>query len=161
MQVIPYRRADAAAYAERWALSRNPKWYNFDSLGGDCTNFISQCLYAGCGIMNETPETGWFYRSLSSRAPAWTGVQPLFLFLTGNRGVGPFAQVVGRSAVEVGDVIQLGNAGGSFYHSLLVLSPPPEIYVAAHTYDALWRPLDSYSFSRLRCLHILGARKPG
>ena len=39
-------------YAKKWALSRNPKYYDFDSIGGDCTNFISQCIYAGAKIMN-------------------------------------------------------------------------------------------------------------
>ena len=31
-------------YAQKWALSRNPAYYNFDDIGGDCTNFVSQCL---------------------------------------------------------------------------------------------------------------------
>ena len=158
MRTIPYNRALAVAYAERWAMSRNPDWYDFDGLGGDCTNFISQCVYAGCGIMNESPETGWFFNSLSSRAPAWTGVQPFFRFMTENRGIGPFAQVVGLSEMRPGDVIQLGNQSGRYYHSLLVLNPAPDIYIATHSYNALWRPLNSYSYARVRCLHIIGVR---
>jgi hypothetical protein len=46
MKEIGYDRARALAYAEKWALSRNPAYFSFDGLGGDCTNFISQCLYA-------------------------------------------------------------------------------------------------------------------
>ena len=42
-----YNRASAVAYARRWALSRNPLFTNFAGRGGDCTNFISQCVYAG------------------------------------------------------------------------------------------------------------------
>ena len=34
------------AYARKWAFSRNPAYYDFDDIGGDCTNFISQCLQA-------------------------------------------------------------------------------------------------------------------
>lgn len=30
--------------------------------------------------------------------------------------------------------------------------------VAAHSFDAFGRRLDSYAFKRLRCIHILGAR---
>lgn len=55
---MAYDRARAVAYARRWALERNPAYLNFDGLGGDCTNFVSQCLYAGCGVMNFTPVTG-------------------------------------------------------------------------------------------------------
>ena len=42
-----YNRAAAVAYAHAWAYRRNPRYYNYEELGGDCTNFASQCLYAG------------------------------------------------------------------------------------------------------------------
>ena len=71
----PYNRQAAVAYAHRWAFGRNPAYSNFDGMGGDCTNFASQCLYAGTGIMNFTPTYGWYYLSLNDRAPAWTGVE--------------------------------------------------------------------------------------
>ena len=47
MKIIDYNRRAAVAYARRWAFARNPKYYNFDKLGGDCTNFASQCIYGG------------------------------------------------------------------------------------------------------------------
>ena len=37
---VKYDRQKAIQYAEKWAFSRNPKYYNFDAVGGDCTNFI-------------------------------------------------------------------------------------------------------------------------
>ena len=55
----PYLRERAVMYANRWAFRRNPLFADFESLGGNCTNFVSQCVYAGCGIMNYTPEGGW------------------------------------------------------------------------------------------------------
>ena len=39
-----YNREHALQYAKKWALSRNPLCYNFSGIGGDCTNFVSQCL---------------------------------------------------------------------------------------------------------------------
>lgn len=42
-----YNREKAVEYARRWAYDRNPQYYNFDPIGGDCTNFVSQCLFAG------------------------------------------------------------------------------------------------------------------
>ena len=72
--IRPYDRAAAVNYAHQWAHGRNPAYYNFDGIGGDCTSFASQCLYAGAGVMNFTPTYGWYYRSLQDRAPAWTGV---------------------------------------------------------------------------------------
>ena len=70
---IPYDRSKAAAYAEKWAFSRNPRYISFDGMGGDCTSFVSQCLYAGTGVMNFTRDTGWYYNSASDRAAAWSG----------------------------------------------------------------------------------------
>ncbi|MBR4879641.1 MAG: amidase domain-containing protein, partial [Clostridia bacterium] len=60
MPTIPYNRLAAVRYARKWALSRNPMYYNFDETGGDCTNFASQCIYAGAGVMNFGPLYGWY-----------------------------------------------------------------------------------------------------
>ena len=92
MQKIIYNREKAVAYAEKWALSRNPQYYDFDSLGGDCTNFISQCLYSGAGIMNYAPTFGWYYNSLNDRSPSWTSVEYLYNFITSNKSAGPFGE---------------------------------------------------------------------
>ncbi len=46
-KVIQYARRDAVQYARRWALSRNRAYNDFTKGGGDCMNFVSQCLYAG------------------------------------------------------------------------------------------------------------------
>ena len=59
-------------------------------MGGDCTNFASQCIYAGSGVMNYTPTMGWYYSSGSNRSPSWTGVVYLYNFLTGNKSAGPY-----------------------------------------------------------------------
>ena len=84
MKVVEYNREAAVAYARKWAFVRNPAYYNFDRLGGDCTNFASQCLFAGLGVMNGTPDIGWYYRALSDRAAAWTGVEYFYRFLLAN-----------------------------------------------------------------------------
>lgn len=159
MNVIPYQRARAVAYAQRWALSRNPAYYSFNGLGGDCTNFVSQCVYAGAGVMNPTPDTGWYYYDLNNRSAAWTGVAYFYQFMVTNQGIGPFAALTERSALEPGDVIQLGHRDGTFYHTLLVLEQTEgEIYIASHSQDALYRPLSSYDYDQARYLHMLGVR---
>lgn len=54
MNYKEYNRENAVKYAEKWAYSRNPRYYNFDSIGGDCTSFVSQCIFAGSNTMNYT-----------------------------------------------------------------------------------------------------------
>ena len=44
MKILNYDRQKAIKYAKVWAYFRNPNYYNFDNIGGDCTNYISQCM---------------------------------------------------------------------------------------------------------------------
>lgn len=157
---IGYDRNKVLQYAKRWAFDRNPRFLDFENLGGDCTNFASQCIYAGAGVMNYTPTFGWYYNSARDRSPSWTGVQYLYNFLIQNRRAGPYAAETGPDQMEIGDIIQLGRAEGGFYHSPVVTGVTPEdIFVAAHSYDAFMRPLSTYVYDRIRYLHILGVRK--
>ena len=157
MKIVSYKREAAVTYARRWALGRNPAYFSFDGIGGDCTNFVSQCLFAGAGVMNYNESFGWFYKSLWSRSPSWTGVEFLYQFLTENKSVGPYGREVSLENLQPGDIIQLGD-GQRFYHSLLVIETVPQITVAAHTDDAYNRPLASYYYTTARGIHITGVR---
>lgn len=159
--VLPYSGNLAVAYALKWSLLRNPSYLDFTQLGGDCTNFVSQCLYAGGHIMNHTPLLGWYYKTSDDRAPAWTSVKFLHKFLTTNTGPGPFGKEVPIDQAMPGDVVQLADEEGNYYHSLLVLSTVPsptyhQIIVGAHSYDTINRPLASYTFNSVRFIHIEG-----
>ncbi len=158
MRQIPYNRTAAVAYARRWAMARNPSYYDFENIGGDCTNFASQCIYAGATIMNYTPVLGWYYRSSNDRTASWSGVEYLYKFLVSNRSVGPYAREVSQEEVMPGDVVQLGTYDGYFYHSPVIVSTEPQILVAAHTLDVLDRPLSGYIYDKARFLHIEGVR---
>ncbi|MDY5941269.1 MAG: amidase domain-containing protein [Eubacteriales bacterium] len=161
MREIPYDRTAAVEYARRWAFDRNPLFSDFGGIGGDCTSFVSQCLFAGCCAMNFTPVYGWYFIDSARRTASWTGVEFLYNFLTGNTGAGPFAAVVSASEVLPGDVVQLAK-DDNWYHTLLVTSVTDgEILVAAHTIDAFDRPLSTYEYELDRFLSIRGARREG
>jgi hypothetical protein len=155
---MAYNRSAAVAYAHKWAFGRNPEFYDFSDIGGDCTNFASQVLLAGSGIMNYTPILGWYYISLNNRAPAWTGVNELYRFLTTNGGAGPKAEEVSLYDIEPGDIIQLSFNGRDFAHSPVVVETgahtPSTVLLAAHTNDSDMRPLATYMYQEIRCLHI-------
>jgi hypothetical protein len=146
------------AYARKWAFGRNPAFTDFEELGGDCTNFVSQCIYAGGAVMNYTPDFGWYYISVRDRAAAWTGVEFFYRFVTTNKEEGPFGEPVQLSEAQAGDVVQLGS-GRSFYHSLFVVDTEGGIRVASHSYDAFGKRLSDYDFKQARCIHIIGSRK--
>ena len=157
--IKPYLRERAVEYAERYAFSQNPLFSNFRGIGGNCTNFVSQAIYAASCVMNYTPTFGWYYISLDDRSPSWTGVDYFYNFMTGNSGVGPFARVVTLDGSEIGDVIQLGRNTDGFYHTLLIVGYDGEDpLVAAQTDDAYARPLSTYTYDFLRVLKIEGIR---
>lgn len=160
-----FSRQNAVLYAEKWWNKRNPNFYNFDELGGDCTNFVSQCLYFG-GISMNTMKNGWFYFSLSHRSPSWTGVDEFFDFATNNNSFsGVRAKQTNINQVEIADVVQLKLIGEEeFHHTLLITDviknsdgdvTPKEVLIACHTYDAYMKPLEEYNFDKIRFLKIL------
>ena len=78
MKELKYNIQKVYEYAEKWAFDRNPKYYNFDSGGGDCTSFASQCILAGANVMNYNKEKGWYYINGNNKSPSWSGVHFLY-----------------------------------------------------------------------------------
>ena len=161
-----YDRTAAVMFAHPWAYGRNPAYYDYEKLGGDCTNFASQSIFAGSGIMNFTPTFGWYYIDANQKAPAWTGVMYLWNFLT-RKGfsVGPVGEPCRLEDLRPGDIVQLSFKRTDFQHSPVVISvgavPTLEnTLVAAHSYDADNRPLSTYEFRDIRYLHITGTVRP-
>lgn len=160
MRVKEYNRTAVVAYAQKWANLRNPKYYNFDPVGGDCTSFASQCIYAGSLIMNYDTY-GWYYINGNMKSASWSGVEFLYEFLTKNKGVGPFGKEVSSlNEIIIGDIIQLSFDGTHFGHTLTVTAnkSEKEKLVSAHTYDVFNKPLEQYIYQKARYIHIEGVR---
>ncbi|MEG0756189.1 MAG: amidase domain-containing protein [Oscillospiraceae bacterium] len=164
---IPYDRAAAIAYAHEWAFGRNPDYYNYDDIGGDCTNFSSQCLFAGTGVMNFTPDYGWYYIDANRKAPAWTGVPYFNQFMTRlpPPGPGPIMELSDLEHVIPGDFLQLKFVEERFSHTVIIveMGNPPTLentLIAAHSYDADFYPISEYYAKEHRFLHVLGAFPP-
>jgi len=55
-----YNRYAAYGYAYRWWNGANPHYNDYSSGGGDCANFVSQCIIAGgLSLHNGTDGTGY------------------------------------------------------------------------------------------------------
>ncbi|MCI9432177.1 MAG: amidase domain-containing protein [Oscillospiraceae bacterium] len=168
LRLVPYNRLAAVQYAHKWAYGRNPVFYDYEQIGGDCTNFASQCVYAGSGIMNFEKDFGWYYIDPNNKAPAWTGVEYFSRFMTReDASVGPVAVDATISQLEPGDVVQLSFDGEKWNHSPVVVrllrQPalwPADVLIAAHSYDSDNRPLSTYDYQSIRFLHFTGVRKP-
>lgn len=163
-RLYQYDRYEAYKYARHFAFQRNPDFYDFSNLGGNCTNYASQVLYAGGCPMNYERWTGWFYQNVDYRAPAWTGVEYLYDFLVNNKGRGPVGRECKIEELEVGDIIQLNfDDDNRFNHTPVVVRieypiNPDNIFVAANSDDRFDYRLSNYYYTDIRFIHIEGYR---
>jgi hypothetical protein len=157
-----YNRARAVRYAEIWWNSYNPAFPKFDV---DCTNFVSQCLYAGGAPMTGYPNRakGWWCKN-NNWSYSWAVANSFRWYLSGSR--------VGLQAVEVsspeqlmaGDVICYDFQGnGRFDHSTIVVAKDKDgmPLVNAHTTNSrmrYWSYEDSSAYTpniRYKFFHII------
>lgn len=126
-----YNRTAAKAYIDKWWHGRNPVWGNFDNLGGDCTNWVSQIINAGGVPEDKTGSYQWYWDNMSAprtsspytRSASWAGVNELWSYIQGNtNNNGPngpqgqwWSNSSGLSQMNTGDFIQLWKSTGWFH----------------------------------------------
>lgn len=122
---IRYRRDLVGAYADRWWNEANPAYENFEV---NCTNYVSQCVFAGNAPMNYTGrrDTGWWYRGYSGGREnwsySWAVANALKNYLSASHKSGFRATVVDSAdQLALGDVIIYDWSGDNRYqHSTVV-----------------------------------------
>ena len=110
----------ALAYADEYAMDRSEAWTDYSSVGGNCQNYVSQCLLAGGIPMDISGSAVWkWYGSTPSnsaraggRSTSWTGVGSFRTYAEDNTGFGLVAQVAAPYySGRPGDLIQMGTEG--------------------------------------------------
>jgi len=130
-----------AAYARTWALGRNPAYRSF---GTDCTNFISQAVYAGGWAMVSgwyQSNDAWWYNDLN-QSYTWAGAENWYWFATGSGRTYVLSNVW---YMGIADVLQLDfERDNVINHSMMVTyTTSDELYLSYHTTDTLNRSLSS------------------
>lgn len=161
-----YDRQKAVAYAGLWWDKANPAYIEFEV---DCSNFISQCLFAGGAPMNYTGKraAGWWYKGRFNGQEhwsySWAVAQALQWYLMANRTGLRAEEVSSADQLELGDVISYDWDGdGRFQHSTIVTAKDGNgmPLVDAHTvasHHRYWSYKDSYAWTertQYRFLHI-------
>lgn len=142
LDVTPFYNYSAMAnYASTWALSRNPAYRSFPN---DCTNFISQAVYAGGWIMVSgfyQSSSAWWYNSLN-QSYTWAGAQNWYWFATGSGRTSYLGNVW---YLAIADVLQMDfDRNSSIDHTMMVTyTTSNERYLSYHTMDTLNRSLSS------------------
>ena len=145
---VSYDRAAAVAYAMKFAEVANNGI--FKSMGLDCTNFVSQCMWSGYGgtkgyLLDDTAAlkarvaanyrqtSTWYGRNADSPyqygSGAFIRVVDFWDYVTTNTGYGPRATGYNNNKVwtqltvvpRTGDILQVYNASkGRYSHSVIV-----------------------------------------
>jgi hypothetical protein len=179
-----YNGAAAAGYADTYEQNYNPAWPSFANSGGDCTNFVSQALYAGGISMRPSPtysgDAAWYMvkkRNRWSYAASWVNAQHQSIFMlqylpgvtqvASYDGLAPGATAADHA--EQGDVVLYDwNNDGVYDHEAIVTASDganPDgttnwDLVDAHTnnrYHAYWTLAQynaSWATTRIVVLHI-------
>lgn len=164
---IRYRRDLAAAYADRWWNAGNPAYELFEV---NCTNYVSQCIFAGNAPMDYTGRrsSGWWYKGRNKGQEwwsySWAVANSMTLFLSAARKSGLRAVAVQSAGeLQLGDVITYDwNGDGRFQHSTIVTAfdSAGEPLVNANTVASrhrFWDYRDSYAWTpatKYRFFHI-------
>jgi hypothetical protein len=151
-----YNRLKAVQYADSYWEKSNPRFLEFEV---NCTNYISQCLFAGGAPMNYTGkrDSGWWYKGKDGSQELWSYSWAVAhsleqLLRTGRTGLR--GQLVeSPQELQLGDVIIYDWDGDRRYqHSTIVTafdaSGMP--LVNAHTTNSrhrYWDYRDSYAWT--------------
>lgn len=122
-----YDRQKAVEYALRFGKQPNPNYHYFKlygNIGGDCTNFVSQCLLAGGITQVFDGESPWWYRDHNKWSISWINAHSLYWCLkirerqnlNGPRGV----EVPTVDELEIGDIIFYENIKGGIDHAAII-----------------------------------------
>lgn len=124
----PYDRDAAVAYANGWIGKRNQEWSDFTGRGGNCQNFVSQCLLAGGIPIDIEGESiwKWYGEDLNERndregnSASWISVNHFYQYASTNLGYG-LSAVPDAPYQEgmPGDILQMGFPG-NWNHVVLI-----------------------------------------
>ena len=167
----PYDREKAVAYARQWVGVRNGNWPDYSRNGGNCQNFVSQCLLAG-GIPMDAASPGiwkWYGSTpnnlpqLAGRSAAWSAVGEFLDYARENSGYGLAAAAdapyyTGRP----GDIIHLGT-GDRWRHTVLISQVVADgegniedYLVCSNTADLRDFPVSAYAYTRQLLIRVEG-----
>ncbi|GIP34730.1 amidase domain-containing protein [Paenibacillus sp. J2TS4] len=155
-RMAPYHREAAVRYADLWWDSYNPEYLAFDV---NCTNYVSQCLFAGGAPMNYTGkrESGWWYRGKSGKQElwsfSWAVSHGLNWHLSSSKAGLKGERVSSPEKLQLGDIICYDwDGNGRFQHTTIVtaFSADGSPLVNAQTVNSkhrYWDYRDSYAWT--------------
>lgn len=140
-----YSRDDAVKYAKKYYKNYNSNYPDWGNLGGDCANFVSQCLHAGGKSMVKGEATSFAYWFSSGNttdtnkvSSTWRGADAFRHFWQSNASkYKKFTSYDGMYAYGFkGDAATFLTPNGRGYHTVIIVdydTKNKDLVYAAHT----------------------------
>jgi hypothetical protein len=162
-----YQRSAAVSYANRWWDSYNSYYnnYNGPGYGGDCANFVSQCVGDSAGgalwmfgsSSDPVGQQWWFHHSTMTQSQSWTYCPTqIAAWRWAQPGRGPASYIVAYSrskpsGYSTGDVAWLVDSSGVAYHALICTSFSGSTPLfSCHSYPQHNKPLSYWGAPSVR-----------
>lgn len=154
-----YDSSRAVDYAMDYYEDYNPDYPDWGPEGGDCANFVSQCLYAGGQCMIGIPGTdeeaqdwdNWFSegfkRNTKKVSSTWRGANAFKSYWKSNSSEYQRFYDVDKYSWRFGfkgDAISLLRNSGRAYHTLLIVGYEyPDFVLGAHSGETITTELSN------------------
>lgn len=168
---VKYDRNKAVDYSYKYCNLRNSEWFNYETTGGNCQNYVSQCLYYGGIPMDHIGVDQWknygfdddvlinLNEEKSGRTASWIQVLYFNSYARNNKGYGLVAEELNNIYLaEIGDVVQVGyTSKENMSHSTIVSKiVDNHILVNSNSLDMKDYPIEAYTYPYRLLIKIYG-----
>ena len=152
-----YNASAAVSYANTYWSNYNPNYSNYNSIGGDCANFVSQCLVAGGMQMTD----GWYWYSYDDRSASWSACASMYNYFK-NSGYEIIENPSDSQVIEGNPVLYYSSSKGRWSHAAICTGHDSSgnALVSAHNSDrhnVNWKLGTNWS---KRCTIIINGNGP-
>lgn len=152
-----YNASNAVSYANTYWSNYNPNYSNYNSIGGDCANFVSQCLVAGGMQMTD----GWYWYSYDDRSASWSACASMYNYFK-NSGYEIIENPSDSQVIEGNPVLYYSSSKGRWSHAAICTGHDSSgnALVSAHNSDrhnVNWKLGTNWS---KRCTIIINGNDP-
>lgn len=167
----PYDVEAAIAYARRYTGQRSGEWHDYSAEGGNCQNFVSQCLIAGGIPMDTEGEARWKWYGAGVNNSAdelgctmsWINVDSFYEYARDNEGFGLAAETdAGLENGRPGDLIVMGRPG-DWNHIVIITEVVKndagetiDHLICSNTSEVKDFPASAYPLPRRALIRVLG-----
>ena len=143
---IPYSydRSKALAYGDKYCINYNPAYNSYKGRGGDCANFVSQCLYAG-GFPQDSV---WYKHSV-----AWINVMKQIAHF---KAYGTFLNANNGNLLKGNPIYFDWNGDGTYDHATICAGRNSSgvAILDSHTKDLYHATWTNWSFRKAATIQL-------